>query len=282
MRLLPCSVLVMVALAAAYADADPTRLRVGTLAVEGTRYMEDMNALAAAISRRTRGSVQLEWVSDGHLGDEHDMAKLVRDGKLDGGGFTETGLVALVPSMATWGKPGRFFSYDEVDRAIAETGASFREQFAQADLQLVMWADLGFARVFSRDPIGDLDVVLHGPTLAASLDRELIAAIANGKARTWALPPLYALGVANHARYMSNLRYRYIVGALVFSRAAWSRLSSEEQAAVLAECRAREPKLRAIWRTETERATAALTKAGVVTHVATDADIRAFVELTRR
>jgi TRAP-type C4-dicarboxylate transport system substrate-binding protein len=276
MRLM-CLVLVMVA-HTAHADVDPVRLRVGTLAVEGTRYMEDMTALAAAIARRTRGAVQLDWVSDGQLGSERDMATLVQGGKLDGGAFSETGLVALVPSMAAWGKPGRFNSYDEVDKAIAGAGV---ERFAEAKLQFVMWADLGFARIFSRDPIGALATLLHDPALTAPFDGQLVAAIANGKARTWALPPLYTLGVANHARYMSNLRYRYIVGALVLSRDAWSRLSAEQQAAVLAVCRTWEPKLRASWRKETERAIAALDKAGVATTAATADDIRAFRELAR-
>ena len=243
--------------------------------------MEDMNALAAAIARSTRGSVELDWVPDGQSGDERDMAKLVRDGKLDGGGFSETGLVALVPDMARWGKPGRFHTYDDVDKAIADADALFRDRFAQADLQLMMWADLGFARIFSRDAMGDLRALLRDPTLAAPIDGQLIAAIANGKQRTWALPPLYTLGVANHARTMSNLRYRYIVGALVFSRGAWSRLSPQQQATVSAVCRALEPKFRASWRKDTERAITALTKAGVATQAATDEDIRAFIELTR-
>jgi TRAP-type C4-dicarboxylate transport system substrate-binding protein len=264
------------------ADRDPVRLRAGTLAIQGTRYMKDMLALADEIDRRTRGGVQLDWVSDGQLGEEADMAKLVKAKKLDGGGFSETGLVALVPAMAAWGEPGRFHTYDDVDKAIAERDAKLRESFAKADLQLVMWADLGFARVFSRDAMTSLPSVLRSSKsdLSRPIDGALTRAITSGKLRTWAVPPLYMLAIGNQARHMTNLRFRYVVGALVFSRSAWARLTAAQQATVLEVCREWEPKIRASWRKETERGIAALDKAGVKTHAATDADIAAFVELT--
>jgi TRAP-type C4-dicarboxylate transport system substrate-binding protein len=262
-------------------DRDPIRLRAGTLAIEGTRYMKDMASLSAAIDRKTRGAVQLDWVSNGQLGDEVDVAKLVKTKKLDGGGFSEAGLVALVPEIAAWGEPGRFHTYDDVDKAIAEHDAKLRARFAKSDLVLVMWADLGFARVFSRDPLNVATALRSAKEdLARPIDSALSSAIHSGALRTWAVPPLYMIALGNHARYMTNLRYRYVVGALVFSRAAWSRLSTAQQDAVLAVCREWEPKIRASWRKETERGIAALDKAGVKTTPATEADIAAFMELT--
>lgn len=281
--LLVLAVAVLQRSAIAQADSDePVHLRAGTLAIQGTRYMKDMAALAAEIDRRTRGSVQLDWISDGQLGEEAEMAKLVRAKKLDGGGFSEAGLVALVPEMSAWGTPGRFYTYEDVDKAIAASDAKIRERFAKADLQLVMWADLGFARVFSRDRITSLASVVRSPDLARPLDGTLTSAINSGTLRTWALPPLYMLAIGNHARYMTNLRYRYVVGALMFSRAAWSRLSPAQQAKVLEVCREWQPKIRASWRKETERGIAALDKAGVKTYVATEADVAAFVEIVGR
>lgn len=280
MRFLLVALVVLAApTARADRDRDPVRLRAGTLAIQGSRYMKDMLALSEEIARRTRGGVELDWVSDGQLGEEAEMAKLLSTKKLDGGGFSETGLVALVPEIAAWGEPGRFHTYGDVDNAIAAHDATLRERFAKADLELVMWADLGFARVFSRDPIGDLAARLREPALARPIDGALAASITSGTLRTWAVPPLYAIAIGNRARYMSNLRYRYIVGALVFSRRAWSRLTRAQQATVREVCREWEPKIRASWRKETERGIAALDKAGVKTQPATEADIAAFVEL---
>ena len=50
----------------------------------------------------SKGEVVIDWVSDGRLGDERAMATLVATGKLDGGGFSATGLEAAA-SLRTRG-----------------------------------------------------------------------------------------------------------------------------------------------------------------------------------
>lgn len=258
---------------------DPVTLKLGTLAIDGSRYMKDILALGAEIERRTRGDVKLSWSSGGQLGEETQMAALIARGKLDGGGFSETGLVALVPEMASWGAPGLFRDTADVDRATAALDDKVRALFAAQKLEFVMWADLGFAHVFSVEPAKTLAAAVDAaaPWLAAPLDGKLVEAIATGTARAWAVPPLYQLAIpASKARFMTNLRYRYVVGGLVLSRAAWAKLSPDDRAIVAKTCREWEPKLRASWRKETERGLAALAKAGVVNQSAPEAQVAAF------
>jgi len=287
-RLLGCVLFVLVVARVPVVAAeprDPVRLRVGTLAIDGSRYMKDIRALGKEIERRTRSSVQLDWVPGGQLGDDAAMAGLIARGKLDGGGLSETGLQALVPEMAVWGAPGLFHTYDDVDRATAALDATVRDLFAKRDLELVMWADLGFSHLYSAERISSLGDVLQkaAPWLAMPVDGKLTEAITSGRARTWALPPLYMLVIgASKARYTTNLRYRYVIGGLVFSRAAWSRLSASEQATVLDVCREWEPRIRASWRKETERGLAVLAKSGVTTRAASEAEVTAFVETSAK
>jgi hypothetical protein len=85
--------LVLLALFASEARAGVVRLRVGTLAVDGSRYMTDILAMSKEIERRTQRRVRLDWVT-GQLGDDRAMAKQIRDGALAGGGLSETGLAA--------------------------------------------------------------------------------------------------------------------------------------------------------------------------------------------
>ena len=258
---------------------DPVTLKLGTLAIDGSRYMKDILALGAEIEKRTRGRVVLSWTSGGQLGEEAQMAALIARGKLDGGGFSETGLVALVPEMAAWGAPGLFRDAAEVDRATAALDDDVRARFAAKDLQFVMWADLGFAQLFSTEPAATLAeaVEIAAPWLGAPLDGALVTAIMSGKARAWAVPPLYQLAITqSNVRYMTNLRYRYVVGGLVVSAKAWARIPPEDRRLVAEICRSWEPKLRASWRKETERGIAALAKAGVVMRSAPDAQVAAF------
>lgn len=280
MRSVLALTLVAMLAGSAHAGADPVRLRLGTLAIDGSRYLHDILALSKEIERRTHGSVLLEWRPNGQLGDDAAMAKRVLAGTLDGGGFTETGLIAIAPEMAVWRSPGLFQTYAEVDRATAALDASVRASFDKRGTVFVMWADLGFAHVFSTARISNLHDLLARAAawLTQPLDHTLTHAVANGAAPAWSLPPLFVLAMQSRPHSMSSLRYRYVVGGLVLSRAAWARLDAEQQATVRDVCREWEPRLRARWRKETERGIAALRKTGMVLHVPTNPEITTFFE----
>ncbi|MBL9020119.1 MAG: TRAP transporter substrate-binding protein DctP [Myxococcales bacterium] len=280
MRVLVAVAIVGVLCGSVVADRrEPVTLKLGTLAIDGSRYMKDILALGAEIERRTRGRVTLAWSSGGQLGEETEMVAKIARGKLDGGGFSETGLVALVPEMAAWGAPGMFRDAAEVDRATAALGDEVRALFAKRDLQFVMWADLGFAQLFAMEPAKTLAEAVEAaaPWLSAPLDGALALAIGSGKARAWAVPPLYQLAITGaKARFMTNLRYRYVIGGLVISAKAWARLAPNDRQIVAETCRAWEPRLRASWRTETERGIAVLAKSGVVMRTAPETQLSAF------
>jgi TRAP-type C4-dicarboxylate transport system substrate-binding protein len=182
--------------------------------------------------------------------------------------------------MAVWRSPGLFRTYDEVDRATAALEPTIRELFSKRDLVFAMWADLGFAHVFANAPIAGLGEILAmaSPWITMSLDAKLVEAVASGRARAWALPPLYMLAIQAKARTMSRLRYRYVVGALVVSRGAWSRMTPAQQTTFLEVCRAWQPRLRKSWRRETERGIATLEKTGVRTQKTSDAELATFFE----
>lgn len=283
-RFVGCVLLALVG-SASEAHADQVKLRVGTLAVDGSRYTQDMLALGKEIESRTRRAVRIDWVTGGRLGDEQQMAAKLRDGTLAGAGLSETGLIALVPEMAAWQYAGLFRDYTEVDRATIALDPTVRVLFGSRELTFAMWADLGFAHVFAVDPITNLREVLKlaAPHLTVPLDGNLTASIVAGRALAWALPPLYMMVIGPaKASSMTSLRYRYVVGGLVFGGAAWRKLSSAKQKIVLDVCREWEPKLRASWRRETEAGIAALTKAGVRMRVSSDAEVAAFFDAAAR
>lgn len=266
---------VLLALSISKAHADPVRLRVGTLAVDGSRYMADILALSKEIELRTKRTVRLDWVTGGQLGDERAMARQIANGTLDGGGLSETGLIALVPEMAAWQYAGLFRDYADVDRATAALTTAVRDKFEAKGLTFAMWADLGFANLFSTQRIASLRELLARATLSTPID-QLADPITQRRTTAWALPPLYQIVIgAKHARVMTDLRYRYVVGGLVINT---TKLTAAQRAIVLDTCRDYEPKLRASWRAETERGIAALVKDGVQLRRSSAAETAAFFD----
>lgn len=282
-RLVLLAVLVMLAPREAHADAEPVTLRLGTMAIDGSRYMVDILALSAEIEKKTRGAVRLEWVTNGQLGDEQAMVQLIAKQKLDGGGFSETGLIASVPEMTVWRYPGLFRDYAAVDRATTTLDPAIRELFDKRGLVFAMWADLGFAHVFAAKSIDSLRELLVAASsqLTMPLDAKLFEAVTNGKATAFALPPLFVLALAVKGapwRTMSKLRYRYVVGGLVISKSAWARVAPKHQAIILDICRVHQPRIRESWRKETERGIASLQKSGVRVQASTDAELTGFFD----
>lgn len=275
------AVLVVIGFQPARADKatdEPVTLRLGTLAIEGSRYMTDIAAFSAELEKRAR--ISITWSSSGQLGDEAAMVAQIESGKLDGAGLSETGLIAAVPEMAVWRYPGMFRDASEVDRATSAQGARVRERFAKRGLVFAMWADLGFAHVFASERAATLHDMLGraSPWITQPLDATLFESVASGKARAWAMPPLYVLAIGKvHAKEMSRLPYRYVVGGLVLSRAAWGRLDARQQKLVREICRTWEPKLRARWRAESERGVTALEKLGVRVHAVSERELETFL-----
>ena len=272
------SLLVLLAAGTAHAQ-EPVTLRLGTLAIEGSRYMIDIEAFSADIEKRTHGGVKLAWFANGQLGDDAAMFDQIAHGKLDGAGFSENGLVAAVPEMAAWRYPGLFRSYAEVDRATDALDPEVHGLFAKRDLVFAMWADLGFANVFAMQPTPTVRdaLALAAPWITMPLDPRLFAAVTSGKARAWAMPPAYMFAIGKvQPRAMSRLPYRYVVGGLVIARAAWARLSPEQQETFLAACREWQPRLRKSWRRETEAAIATLAKTGARIQTPTESELATF------
>lgn len=284
MRLLVFATLALLASPARAEDREPVHLRVGTQAVEGSRYMKDMAALGADVERRTKGAIVIDFVWGGQLGEEAAMAELVATGKLDGGAFSATGLEALVPEMAAFASPGLFANPAQTDRATTALDGPVRERFAARGLVFAMWADLGFAHVFSATPMGSIGAALAAaaPVIEHPLDGALVEAIARGRVRAWAVPPLYMLAMpAGKPRRMWNLRHHYVIGGLVISDRAWSRIPAGEQTKLREAFATWAPRLRASWRKESERGLLALQKAGVELQAASLDEARAFVAEAR-
>lgn len=277
-------VALLVALAPARAGAE-TVLRLGTVAPEGSRPMKDLRAMTDEIERRSRGEIRIKWFSGGRLGDERAMAGLLgsETGTLDGAAFTDIGLGTLVPEMRFWHFPGLFRDMDEVDFIEQRYREDFVRWFEARGLVLVAWGDVGWIHFIADTPIRSFDDLRRrrawfwaddrvaseaaqflGLTIHSSSLGELVAQLREGKIDAWCYPPLaiIAWGIQGYARYVSELRWRFMVGALVIRKDVFEALPPDQQAIVLAVGRKWEPRLLKTWRAENEKALAAMIRQG--------------------
>lgn len=226
-------------------------LSVATLAPTGSTWMRGLNALNRELRRRTNNAVSLRIYAGGVQGDESEVIRKMRQGRLDGAVVTGIGLGQIHRPTLAFMLPGMFRNQSGLDRARAALVGEVSQQFRTAGFELAAWGESGSPRLFSQREIRtptDLrqvhpwvwreDVILPQmfEEVGASSVRlglpEVLGALQTHRIDTVIAPPVatVALQWSAHFTHMSEGANSFGVGGFVFSRQAWDSLPADQQA----------------------------------------------------
>jgi TRAP-type C4-dicarboxylate transport system substrate-binding protein len=238
------------------ADAQQTQaktLSIATLAPPGSTWMRVFDAWNRELRRRTNQSLQMRFYAGGVQGDESEVIRKIRNGRLDGAAVTAVGLAQIHRPALVFQMPGILRSYEQLDRARAELAPDFDTAFLSSGFKLLGWADVGQSRLFSNTEVrrpADLaskkmfswrdDVVLPAMfqvirTNAVPLALpEVLGALQTGRVDTFLGTPVacIALQWCTKASTMMDMPLAIVVGGTVLGKAQWEALSPEHQAAL--------------------------------------------------
>lgn len=130
--------------------------KIASLAPKGSVWIDAIDAFAKDVGERTGGEVGFRLYPGGVMGDDTAMYRKMRVGQLHGGGFTMSGISAIVNDFRIMSTPFLFNSYDEVDHVIKGLLPDFKEQFQQKGLELIAMTEVGFLYAMSTKPIRTL------------------------------------------------------------------------------------------------------------------------------
>jgi TRAP-type C4-dicarboxylate transport system substrate-binding protein len=230
-------------------------LSIATVAPPGSPLMRGFEAWNRELRRRTNQSVQFRFYAGGVQGDEPELLRKIRGGRLDGCTVTSLGLSQIYRPALVLQLPGTFLRYEQLDAARTALSPTIDEGIVRAGFHMLGWADVGQARIFSSAPIrtpGDLvgkrfwkraddliipsffEVVRTTP-VTLSLP-EVLGGLQTRRIDTFLAPPVVAgmLQWASHARTMTDIPMAIVIGGTVLSDRAWQTLTEQERA-VLAE-----------------------------------------------
>ncbi len=131
--------------------------KVGSLAPEGSVWINQFNAFGDDVSKQTDGKVAFRAYAGGTMGDDRAMYRKMRVGQLHGGGFTMSGISSIVSDFRVLGIPFLFDSYDEVDYVKERLTPVFKEKFAAKGLVFLSLTEVGFVYPMSNEPIKTFD-----------------------------------------------------------------------------------------------------------------------------
>lgn len=224
--------------------------KVATIAPEGSIWTKRFRDFVAEVEEKSNGEVGFKVYPGGIMGNDRAMYRKIRVGQLHGGGFTMTGIGAVVPEFRVMGIPFLFRSYEEVDHVRNGLLPSFKKAFAEKGLELVAMTEVGFVYSMSTSPIATLaefkkskiwapegdplstaylqtlgitPLPLAIPDVLTSLQTGMLETVFNSLYGT------IVLQWFTKTKYISDIPFGYAYGGFLLDRKKFSRLPAPHQ-----------------------------------------------------
>jgi TRAP-type C4-dicarboxylate transport system substrate-binding protein len=231
-------------------DKPAKTLSIATLAPPGSTWMKVFEAWNREIRRRSNQTLQLRFYPGGVQGDESEVIRKIKGGRLDGAAVTAVGLAQIHRPALVFQMPGILRGYDQLDAARASITPEMDPKFAEGGFKLLGWADVGQSRVFSNHPItkpGDLgprkpwvwrdDLVLpeffkvvKSNPVPLQLP-EVLGALQTRRIDTVITTPVAAVALqwSSRVTHMMDLPLTVVIGGTVLGQKQWDGLSAEHK-----------------------------------------------------
>jgi tripartite ATP-independent transporter DctP family solute receptor len=141
----------MALLAAGGAEAQAKRVKLGTMAPDGSPWMESLTAMSKLLEQNTGGAFRWQIFPGGQLGDEIQMSEGAQFGSIECAGVSTGALANLLPSMNVFEIP---FFWESREQAYYVIDNQFRDFFAKemdkVGLVLLGWSENGWRHFFTK------------------------------------------------------------------------------------------------------------------------------------
>lgn len=244
----------LVALAAP-ARAQEVKIKLGTLAPQGSTWHTLLNEMGQRWLEASGGKVVLKVYAGGTQGNEGEMMRKMAIGQLHAASVTTLGLREITPEPQAEDVPGLLDSEGEYEYVHARMEPEFNAALEKKGYVAINWAEVGFVYLFSTEPYktpadfgkgkvfswnGDPEsekawkkAGFH-PVVLSSTD--LITSLQTNMINITGQPPLYAFttNVFAKADNMLDLKWGFLTGATVVRKDTWEKIDPVTRAKLLA------------------------------------------------
>src|SRR3954463_14632354 len=141
-----------VLLAATSASAQTVKIKLGTLAPQGSTWHQLLQQMQADFTKASNGKVELKIYAGGTQGNEGEMIRKISIGQLQAASMTAVGLHEITPEPQAEDIPFMIDSYEEYDYVHEKVRGKLEEALAKKGYQLLQWGEVGFVYLFSTQP----------------------------------------------------------------------------------------------------------------------------------
>lgn len=231
-------------------QAAETTFKIATLAPDGSSWMNEMRATAELIEQETDGRVKFKFYPGGVMGNDQSVLRKIRIGQLHGAAFTAGGISEVYPDILVYSLPFMFRDHAEVDYVRAELDPVLRDGLEEAGFVTFGFADGGFAKMMSQEPISSTeqladekawvpegDAVSYNVMSALGVSpvslpiTDVLTGLQTGLISTIGSSPLGAIAFQWHTRvkYMTDEPLIYLLGVFAIDKKRFSRIESADR-----------------------------------------------------
>jgi len=295
-------------------DKEPYVLKLGTLAPEGTPWLEvPQNKLIPKIVQLTNGALQLKLYTGGVMGEDYDVLRKMDIGQLDGCGCTTQGTLKASPEASVFMVPDMFNNYEEIDHIYEKFRKRIDKSFEKKGYICGAIIDSGFLYMFSKYKISGLDDIRKQKTMTCMGNieftllnelganplpgavPEVVSALSSGLADTFTAPAAWVLGMQayQYVNYYIKTPFFYSPAAIVLSTNARTKIQKHfgvteaaafnTQELIVVEIKSIEPEWKKRSRNYEEKSLQAFeSKCGIKPAVLSPSDRKAFEDAAQR
>ena len=239
-------------------------VKLATLVPEGSVWDKALRDMGAEWSTSTAGRVSLRVYPGGVAGDEPDVVRKMRIGQLQAAAITTAGLASIDPAFHVFNVPMFFTSYPELYAVLEKIEPVLRQRLEAKGFMLLSWGHGGWVYFFTKHAVdnveglkktkmftwaGDDNMVAtwkakgFNPVPLAATD--IMTGLQTGMIDAYPTTPLVGLTLQWYRQtpHMVGMGMAPLVGGLVMTKTAWTKLPEADRAKVQAACDRMEKKL---------------------------------------
>jgi len=267
------------------ASAQGLRLKIATMAPDGTIWMKGLQKAADEVKERTDGRVSFRFYPGGTMGADSAVLRKIRIGQLHGGVVLAGSLADIDPDLEIYSLPLLFRSTGEVDYVRERMDQILIDGLETKGFVAFGFTETGFTYLMSAKPTRTFDdlkgrkawMMQDDPVSLAIVEAaglspvplpisDVLTGLQTGLIDTVAAPPVGAIALQwfTKAKYLTDLPITYVCGTTVISAKAFNRMSTEDQQVVREVLGRANRELDATSRSDNAEAREALAGQGVV------------------
>ena len=223
-------------------------IKIGTMAPQGSLWETTLKEIAAEWDRLSSGRIRVKIYTGGSIGNEDDIIRKMKLGRLQGAALTSQGMANIDPDLLALSLPMKISDDDEFDYVFKKMIPSFNETLDKNGFTAVGWTMSGWVKWFTTKPVSTPDDLSKIKLAVDNSDEkviqiwkrigfkviplsltDLMSGLYSGMAEGTYITPYAAsaMGMAELTPYMHDMPITPLYAGLFINNKTWKRIPDE-------------------------------------------------------